>query len=238
MSPVFLHALDGRSLVRFFFMTAIDAAAAEALWNLLRPAAVSVAGGAEIDEFLQNDPTIVWPNSEALGALPAEFRKAARGKQPYYINHVKGSARCLQALMRCCVRDQPPFAPREGVASMMVTSIVYVTIALCNPLLDGAGGAADLGWGVFGDAASFVPIPSAQAGLATIFQVSVSSSLLDDRPLSAIGVWPILEVRGGRCRSSLPSEVRATVPNRKDPGVHSVAGLWASPVHSPPGRYV
>ena len=84
-----------------------------------RGGAVSAAGGAEIDEFLQNDPTIVWPSSEALGTLPVEFRKAARGKQPYYINHVKGSARCLQALMRCCVRDHPPFAPREGVGAAL-----------------------------------------------------------------------------------------------------------------------
>ena len=68
------------SLVRFCFMTVIEATAAEALWKLLRPAAVSVAAAAAgasgsavepIDENVQNDPTIKWPSPEVCAGFVA-----------------------------------------------------------------------------------------------------------------------------------------------------------------------
>ena len=57
---------------------------------------------AEKEEEQQHDPSLTWPVAMALERIPAAWRAIAAkaGKQPYFLNHVRGCVRIRQAASR------------------------------------------------------------------------------------------------------------------------------------------
>ena len=65
----------------------------------LRAAEKVVSMTAEMaEDHERHDPTLKWPCPGTI--LPPEWTAVARGKQPYFLNHVRGSTRLLQAGVR------------------------------------------------------------------------------------------------------------------------------------------
>ena len=61
--------------------------------------------GPSAEELISNDDSLPWPRNvdwvRAVGEAAApEWRRGAKGKQPYHLNHVRGSLRCKHAAMR------------------------------------------------------------------------------------------------------------------------------------------
>lgn len=118
-SPLLHSIAEGRChfLVRLLFFVLLEGALTPIVsWSLLQPAreltrrlpgaaasqqAFSSLAPTE-QEQEQNDPSLAWP-LEHHGELPAGWLDIARrggSKQPFFLNHVSGGARCKHAALR------------------------------------------------------------------------------------------------------------------------------------------
>ena len=93
-------------ITRLFIWMFLQESVTRALAEVLMPAARRIArflpGESRPitaqEESEQHDPSLKWPCAGT--ELPPEWTAAARGKQPYFLNHVRGSVRFRQALLR------------------------------------------------------------------------------------------------------------------------------------------
>ena len=108
-SASFLYnAAEGRCmfLVRLFCFLLLEAGLGKTFSGIIMPPVRAMArqlpgappSAAEADDHQQHDATLVWPLPGTV--LPEGWAAAAKGKQPYFLNHVSGAMRFRQAFVR------------------------------------------------------------------------------------------------------------------------------------------